>query len=121
MVSGKGQRELSSSGVSNYRNALGVDWIMARKLSQQLVARCDIFKTAGPAPSWISYPPILDIEGDKSRFGQPCAEKAGMLQIVTSAPEATMDKHRCRKWTSTVWDTQIAELELVMSVAEASV
>src|SRR5258707_7648281 len=107
------ERQLSTGRVSEDENPFGVDRILPGKLAQELIAGGNVFKAARPASAGIAYAPVFEVPGSETGLGERRAEKARVLEIVASAPEAAVNKHRCREWSRPFRQTQIAKLEFV--------
>src|SRR5947209_3000024 len=115
------QCQLSTGRMSEDDDAAGIDGIFSCQLTKKLVARSHIFEAARPSSPGIADASIFNVPGDEARFGQRAAGKAGMREVIASAPETSMDKHGSRKMSRAFGQAQIAELVLVISVPQASV
>src|SRR5437764_13758019 len=114
------QCQLSTGRMSEDDDAADIDGIFSCQLTERLVARSHIFEAARPSSPGIADASIFNVPCDEARLSQSAAGKAGMREVVASAPETSVDKHCGRKMSRAFGQAQIAELVFVISVPQAS-
>ncbi len=100
---------------------MGIEVVLAGVLQEEVVGAANVSEGVGPGSSFVANAAILKVGGGDAFAGERGAEVAGVVEVVLSAPKASMDINDCGMRPLRLRNTKVSELIGIGAVGDTGV